>query len=160
MGTPLDHINKLAAIAHDLWCVHMRAEGWHSGPFNPGSLSHDALVPFDRLGSADRRVARSAIEAEELERLLTRIIDYPRGADRPFGTEDIRKGTKVAFCPEGVPPSQSAVDPGDLGVIDSWETDSAGDVSLVVVRWSSGELGRYLPETRELARWDELPERE
>jgi hypothetical protein len=156
---PLDFITRLAAIAHDLWCAHMRAEGWHEGPFNPSARSHDALVPFERLGSADRRAARSAVQAEEVDRLLTRIIDYPRGSNRPLGIEEMRPRMRVVFCSAEAPRSRAAVKPGDIGEIEAWEKDESGELSLVVVRWASGELERYLPEMRELARWDELPER-
>jgi hypothetical protein len=155
----LDFLTRLAAIAHDLWCAHMRAEGWHDGPFDPSTRSHDALVPFERLRSADRRTARSAVEAEEVDRLLTRIIHYPRGSNRTLGIEEMRSRMRVVFCSAEAPKSRAAVSPDDIGEIQGWETDARGELSLVVVRWASGEVERYLPEMRELARWDELPER-
>jgi len=154
-----DLLDKLAAIAHELWCRRMREDGWKAGPrYDPQRRVHDALVPFAQLADHDQRAARLRVEASEIAERLAGVIDgFPRGPDRPFVIEEMRRGLEVVFCANGPPRSLSEVAPNDRGRIVSWETDDDGELTLVTVRWAGGEEVGYVPQERELARPEELP---
>lgn len=149
---------QLAAIAHGLWCARMRAEGWRRGRrYDAARRTHDALVPYERLGPQDRRAARIGIEACGVESRLAEAIEYPRGPDRPLSLREMRIGCEVVFCREGPPRSRHAVPAPDIGRIVGWTVDARGTLHLIRVRWPGGEVARYTPWERALARLDELP---
>jgi RyR domain len=147
---PSDDVeSEVAAAAHRCWCDHMAAAGWQYGPrYDEAARTHDALRPFAALGRHDRRLTLSAVRAMELARLLAGAVDYPRGPDREFTVEEMRAGLPIAMVPA---PGDEGVE-SDRGVVESWETDAAGDLRLIRVRWADGEVAQHDPAARELRR--------
>lgn len=148
-----DLTEDLARLAHECWRRRMAAEGWVFGPaYDEVSRRHDALVPWEQLGRWDREEARLAVESLELERLLAEELDYPRGPDRPFTPEEMRAGIRVAWA-EGIAQDIAAPGAGPrCGVIESWETDRSGRLTMLRVRWEDGSLSEHLPSERDLRR--------
>lgn len=139
---------ELAAVAHRLWCEDMVTDGWRHGPrFDEAERTHDALVPFDQLGRHDRRHAVLAVECSGIAERLADLIDHPRGPDREFTTEEMRTELPVTLSPR-----QGEAAPAERGAIVSWETDEGGDLRLIRVRWSDGDLSEHHPAARELRR--------
>lgn len=152
-------LDKIAAVAHELWCSVMEAQGWRPGPrFDRVHKVHDALRPYAELDRHDQRQARVCMEAEELYRVLPSALHYQRGPDRELLIEEMREGLRVAFseCPmfgeePPRPPSQAALQ----GQIIGWETDEEGELALVRVKWDDGSVAEYHPSSRELCRIEE-----
>ena len=149
----------LARVTHELWRARLEAEGWTPGPYAPQEKHHDALVPYERLSRADKLVLNAYVQAEELACRIPAQLSYPRGPDRPLLVEDLRPGLGVVFCAQGCPRCLSAVAPEHRGVVVSWETDSDDELTLITVRWNSGEIQKYDPWSGEIARAEELQQR-
>lgn len=150
-------IQDLAAVAHHMWCDQMRATGWtYADHFDEAARTHDALVPFERLDRRDQRAAQRGVLAEELKPRLINAIRYSRGSNREFLTEEVQRGRQVVFCPRLKPPPAAAVQPGDIGEIDSWTVNGDGDLDLIRVKWRDGRIVEYVPALLELARLEEL----
>ncbi len=140
---------ELAAIAHRLWCEEMTAASWRRGPaYDEAERTHDAMVPFEELSRHDRRLAIRAVEYSEIADELVRLISYPRGPDREFAVEEMRPGLQVAM----VPGPDEVASEADRGLVESWELDGEGELSLIRVRWPDGELSEHHPIARELRR--------
>jgi hypothetical protein len=141
----------LAEVAQTLWCRHMEGLGWRLGSHDCKARTHDALVPFDRLGAHDRRRLLDAVAELQLEPVLLEAVDHQRGPDREFTLEEMRPGLPVAYA-EG---SRSS-DPGrdiasERGVIESW-TAKGDQLDVFRVRWADGTLAEYYPCERDLRR--------
>lgn len=134
----------------------MARDGWSKGPFDQNTRQHDALVPFEELTRADRHAVALYVSGEQFEETLPRLLEYPRGPQRPFQIEEIKRGLKVAYCPEGLPATTSEIDPSDVGVIESWDVDTKHDITVVRVRWADGTIEAYSPWEGVLARIEEL----
>ena len=149
---------RLAIIAHELWCDRQRAQGWpYADRYDPARRTHDALVPWDRLGEPDRRAARMGVRLEGVEDLLAESIEYTRGPARVFTPEEMRVGQRVAYV-EGI----RAAEPGrdilnERGRVVSWEVDPCtGGLAFLRVQWDDGTLAEHYPSERELRRVDEM----
>lgn len=138
--TDAEALNKIARLAHELWCERLRREGWRPGPFDAAAKTHDALVPFEQLHPADARSTRAGVEALDIPALLEQAVDYPRGPDREFIPEELRQGLVV-----------ESSDGACRGQVESW-TISAGALTNIRVRWSDGEVIDHFPPERELRR--------
>jgi hypothetical protein len=155
-----EDIDQLAAIAHHLWCQERRAHGWRYGDqFNVKERTHDALVPFERLGEADRIAARRAVEAEEIPAQLAKLLthSYSRGPCRDFVVDEMVVGLRVVFCANFVPPKVAL--PEQAGEVVEWETVD-GELDLIRVRWANGTCTEFAANSGDLARFDELTEAE
>ncbi len=142
---------NLADAAQTLWCRHMESLGWKLGPLNPSLRTHDALVPFDRLGPHDRRRLLDAVAGLELEPVLLQAVDHQRGPDREFTLEEMRPGLEVAYA-ETAPEDPSGPDLAkERGVIESWDA-RGGLLECVRVLWADGALVEYHPAERALRR--------
>lgn len=142
---------NLAQAAQALWCRHMEALGWSLGPHDCNARTHDALVPFERLGQHDRRRLLEAIADLNLEPELLGAVDHQRGPDREFVLEEMRPGLPVAYA-EGARSSDPGRDiASERGVIESWKVKD-DLLELVKVRWADGTLAEYYPCERDLRR--------
>lgn len=137
----LDH--RIAELAHDCWVARMRNRGWTHGPYDPGSKTHDALVPFPELSRRDRRSADIAVQAEEVSEHLAELIHYDRGRAREFLIEDVFEGRRVAV--ESRPAS-----------IVRWSAEGE-ELIEIVVRFDDGEEASITPSDCLLERMDEDP---
>lgn len=133
---------RLAGVAHDLWVKQMESCGWRHGPYCPTDRTHDALVPFDRLDSPDRRAAILAVLTSGVRGTLVRGVEYARGPDRPLSIGEVRHGLPVG-C---------AADPGRRGTVESWEIGDDGELALIRVRWADGAVTDHPAMERELTR--------
>lgn len=156
-GIPMatDAITRdLARAAHALWCRKMVACGWTYGEvFDQEQCTHDALVPFDRLNIHDQNNAIVLIQSEEIEERLARLLDYPRGPDRPFTPEEMRVGLPVGWATsvKFTDPLRNAAD--EVGTVMSWQVDEAtGELSVIRIRWPGGDVNEHYPSQRDLRR--------
>ncbi|MFG0260554.1 MAG: RyR domain-containing protein [Phycisphaerales bacterium JB041] len=145
-------LDRLAAIAHDLWRDRMERAGWTTGRrFDPREKRHDALVPFDQLGPRDRERAVLGIRALDCLELLAGAVEYQRGPDREFTLGDMREGLAVVHNdPEG----RAALAPGEPGHIVEWKSD-AGSLRAICVRWADGSTSEHHPAAGELRRLED-----
>lgn len=135
-------IDELAALAHALWCAHMAREGWRYGPaFDHDARTHDALVPFHQLQPHDARSTRAGIMAEEIERQLLELVEYPRGVDREFAANEMRVGLVVEDVHTGAP-----------GSVSSWTVGADGALISIMVQWADGEETEVFPPERTIRR--------
>ncbi|MBX3322245.1 MAG: hypothetical protein KF757_04570 [Phycisphaeraceae bacterium] len=144
----LDHI---ALAAHELWVLRMRSGGWRFGDhYDAAARTHDAIQSFLTLGERDQRHARQSVEASGAVAILEQCLDYPRGPHAATVWLDLVEGQRVrlinADLVEGC-----RIEKHDLGMIESIITDSAGQRTLVRVRWPSGDLTEHAPGDNDLA---------
>ena len=128
----------------------MTRQGWHAGDtFDAKCLTHDALAPFERLSRRDRQSLRVAVVAEELEQILSELVDYERGPDRLLLVEEMTQGMRVGMAPV----DESSDNDDLLGTVVGWEIDpETGELESIEVRWDDGAVMRYHPEAKELRR--------
>lgn len=145
---------RIAEVAHDLWCERMAGNGWVLGTtYDAKAKRHDALVPFSQISKHDRRQALLAVEAEGLEAQLREAIRYERGPARFLTLEEMHHGLRVGINTEGV--DKVANPPPEPGTIVAWEADDDGWLSSVTVLWPDGVRSVHHPAERELRRFDE-----
>jgi hypothetical protein len=126
----------------------MRHQGWSTGErWDPDRRTHDALVPFERLGEEDRQTVLAAVRLEKLQERLAGMVDYPRGPERPLVIAEMKMGLRV------LADSSAPNIPAPMGRVIGWETSpSSGGLELVRVRWENGQVTRHAPLARELRR--------
>lgn len=147
----IEVLDTLTRLAHEYWRRRMGAAGWRPGRrYDEAQRTHDALVPFDELSAHDRRLARVAVRAREIEPLLEDAVDHDRGPEREFAPEEMKVGLPVAWARNlrFDDPAIAAL----TGEIVSWEVGADGGLSLIRVRWADGEVSEHLPSERELRR--------
>lgn len=147
VGEPPDDAEEiLSHAAHLLWARRMRWEGWRYGDaYDAQRKVHDALVPFAQLQARDRRQLRIMLEAEEFADRVARLVDYPRGAARPFTVPEMRINRDVALVGQ----------PGQIGKVESWTVGRDGELERIWVRWPDGLLIGYDPQEQVLTRCEE-----
>ncbi|HRQ73808.1 MAG TPA: RyR domain-containing protein [Phycisphaerales bacterium] len=145
-----DHLDRLAAIAHDLWRDRMLALGWRWGPlFDERERHHDALVPFHQLDEDDRRETIDGVAVLELPERLADAVRYDRGPEAPLRLREMRHGLPVGWSEAE---RRDAVDlPPGPGRVVGWDAQR-GRLAWVVVEWSDGTHTEHIPEDRELRR--------
>ena len=128
-----DILTQMARIGHQLWAERMRLAGWtYDVKYSEANLTHDALVPFDKLSHADRRASMLKIESEQLAERLRALAAPDRSDTRPFDVTELRVGMPVAWAGEGDKPAEP-------GRVKSWEVDEeTGDVVCIIVTWKDG----------------------
>ncbi|QKK07510.1 MAG: hypothetical protein HND58_04585 [Planctomycetota bacterium] len=145
-------LDRLAAIAHDLWRDRMERAGWTRGQrYEPRAKHHDALLPFDQLDARDQERALLGIRALDCFEQLAEAIDYQRGPDREFTLDDMREGLPVVHNDPGGP---TPLAPGEPGRIVEWKAD-AGRLSAICVRWADGSTSEHHPAAGELRRLED-----
>lgn len=134
---------QIAALAHQLWCERMIAQGWRPGDgYDRAARIHDALVPFAQLRIQDKRDTALGVIALELIDTLGQVPDYVREGDGELMVAQLSKGMRVAFADE----------PSSQGTVISWveDKDWPGFVETIAVRWDSGEVNEHAAAEREL----------
>ncbi|HRQ74076.1 MAG TPA: RyR domain-containing protein [Phycisphaerales bacterium] len=145
-----DHLERLAAIAHDLWRDRMVAHGWSWAPaYDERGRHHDALVPFEQLDQDDRRETLDGVAVLELHGCLADAVRYDRGPEAPLRLREMRRGLGVGWS-EAVRRSAAGLPP-EPGRVVGWNAE--GDrLAWVEVEWSDGARTQHVPGDRELRR--------
>ena len=144
-------LQQVAAVAHDCWQATMRGAGWSYGPYDAAAKTHDAMRPYGELSQRDRSAVLMCVRSEGLAEVMARAIEHPRGPDRPFFLDEMRKRREVALV--GTEPAGSKI-----GAITGWKAEG-GDLTLIHVRWPDGTTDEFSPWLQALARPEELPAR-
>lgn len=149
-------LERLAEAAHELWRDTMLGNGWRPADrYDEAEHLHDALVPFCELLPLDRREALLA--ARSLADQVVAEIAYQRGDDREFTVLDVVAGQPVTLSDGGRfegEPRES------LGEVISWEAEPESPfLSLIRVKWNSGDITEHAPSLRELRRVKPRPPR-
>lgn len=145
-----DYLDRLAALAHDLWRDRMAARGWSWAPAcdERGRL-HDALVPFEQLDEDDRRETIDGVAALELRERLADAVRYDRGPEAPLRLREMREGLGVGWA-EAVRRTASGLPP-EPGRVAGWSAEEQR-LAWVEVEWSDGARTQHVPGDRELRR--------
>jgi len=151
-ATPLDE--RIAQLAHACWCASMHQHGWSSAQgFDAALHTHDALVPFAQLDPVDRAWGLHAVAADHTASNLARLLDYPRGNERPFRSGELRVGLPVAWASH-----VQSDDPGrqihdEHGQIAEWTMAPNNQlVQSITVVWDNGLRTVHDPMECELSR--------
>ncbi len=130
----------------------MREVGWEYGQaYDERNRLHDALVPFESLSPRDQRQVVQAVRALDIENALARAIRHDRGPDREFDAREMRPGLPIRTA-SSVSGSNGGRSEPRTGIVESWETDRDGWLTVIRVRWSDGSRSEHHPAERELAR--------
>ncbi len=141
MNTP-DLLDRIAAVAHECWCVEMRREGWrHGDRLDESQKTHDGLRPYRELSAFDRDQLRLRVGWDELEGVLARSV-MDAMMERELSEQDVHVGMPVYLSSE----------PSEIGHIDSWTVADAttGRLDKISVRWPDGSVCSYCPTERSI----------
>jgi hypothetical protein len=143
-----DLLDRVAAVAHDLWRREMEQAGWEFGPaFSEARRTHDAMVPYEQLKPFDQHRLRIGIACLELDRQLLESVDHDRGPSREFQVSELKVGEPVQLTgPFGDGPVEAE------GFVTGWVPGPDGSVESISVQFTDGDAVEYLPCQRELRR--------
>lgn len=155
MQHPQEHVQRLAAIAHEFWRARMTADGWkHGASFDAGTRTHDALAPFDRLSPDDQREAIACLLSVDAPDLLARSIRYDRGPERAFSLSEMKPGLRVAWAPHVVR-DDPVLAAATIGEIMDWRVDPrTEELGVFRVRWDTGSITEHEPLVKDLRRME------
>lgn len=87
---------------------------------------------------------------DDAEQWLARLVEYPRGPERPFTAAEMRVGLPMVELRKGR--FDAAPTRGLDGKVVSWTTYPGGALKMIKVKWSDGEETEHSPYAAEIRR--------